>query len=216
MTAETLRQPGTIRRVRALAPELSAGFGVTVALAAIATAGRVVTPVIVQAVLDRGLRGGHAHVGTIERFAGAGALAVLVTAVANVIMNRRLYVATESGLATLRIKTFRHVHDLSALHQAAERRGALVSRVTGDVDTVSIFMQFGGIYLVTAGGQLLVATALMFVYSWQLALLVLVSFAPLAVVGRRLQPRLAAAYGVVRTRVGELLGAIAESVSGRR
>ncbi|MGH3744176.1 MAG: ABC transporter ATP-binding protein [Mycobacteriales bacterium] len=207
-------EPRVIRRVARLAPEFSRGFGVTLALAFVATAGRVITPVIVEAVLDRGLRGGHPHVGLIRELVALGALAVVVTAVANVLMNRRLYVSTESGLATLRIKTFRHIHDLSVLHQQAERRGALVSRVTGDVDTVSIFLQFGGIFLITAGGQLLIATALMFVYSWQLALLVLVSFLPLAYAGRRLQPKLQAAYGLVRVRMGDMLGAIAESVSG--
>ncbi|HEX7355963.1 MAG TPA: ABC transporter ATP-binding protein [Mycobacteriales bacterium] len=216
MTALTIPAPEgrVVRRVARLAPEFSRGFVLTLLLALVATAGRVITPVIVEAVLDRGLRGGHVHTGLIRELVGLGALAVAVTAVANVVMNRRLYVSTESGLATLRIKTFRHVHDLSVLHQQAERRGALVSRVTSDVDTVSIFLQFGGIFLITAGGQLLIATALMFVYSWQLALLVLASFLPLAYVGRVLQPRLQAAYGLVRIRIGEMLGAIAESVSG--
>jgi ATP-binding cassette subfamily B protein len=210
----TAAQPGTVRRVDALVPQFRAGLGVTLALAAAATVGRVVTPVVVQVVLDRGLRGGHAHLGTIRDLVSVGVLAVLVTAGANIVMNARLYRASETGLAHLRVLAFRHIHDLSALHQAAERRGALVSRVTGDIDTVSIFMQFGGIFLITAGGQLLVATALMFVYSWQLALLVLASFGPLGYVGRRAQPRLAAAYGQVRQRVGEMLGAIAESVVG--
>jgi ATP-binding cassette subfamily B protein len=174
----TAAQPGTVRRVDALVPQFRAGLGVTLALAAAATVGRV------QVVLDRGLRGGHAHLGTIRDLVSVGVLAVLVTAGANIVMNARLYRASETGLAHLRVLAFRHIHDLSALHQAAERRGALVSRVTGDIDTVSIFMQFGGIFLITAGGQLLVATALMFVYSWQLALLVLASFGPLGYVGR--------------------------------
>ena len=44
--------------------------------------------------------------------------------------------------------TFRHVHDLSMLHQqASQRRGALVSRVTSDVDQLSNFLQWGGIQL---------------------------------------------------------------------
>ncbi len=205
---------GTVRRIDRLAPQFRAGLLVTLALAVVATAGRVIAPVVVEAVLDHGLRGGHAHVGTIRALVAAGAAAIAVTALANTVMNARLYRASETGLAHLRVLTFRHIHDLSVLHQQAERRGALVSRVTGDIDTVSIFMQFGGIFLVTATGQLLIATVLMFVYSWQLALLVLASFGPLAFVGRRLQPRLSAAYGRVRQRVGEMLGAIAESVVG--
>jgi ABC-type multidrug transport system fused ATPase/permease subunit len=204
----------TFRRVARLAPALTAGWRVTVALALLATLGRIVVPVAVQAVLDDGLSGGHAHLGEIRTYVGLGAAAIALTAVSAMLMNARLFRATESGLAQLRVLTFRHIHDLSMLHQQAERRGGLTSRVTSDVDTVSIFMQFSGIFLVTAGGQLLVATVLMFVYSWQLALLVLASFVPLGLMSKRLQPRLSAAYGLVRRSVGDLLGAVAESVVG--
>ena len=60
-------------------------------------------------------------------------------------MTARLFTTAERGLATLRIKAFRHVHDLPLLTQNTERRGALVSRVTSDVDQVSQFLVFGGI-----------------------------------------------------------------------
>ena len=59
------------------------------------------------------------------------------------------------GLATLRIKAFRHVHDLPVLTQNTERRGALVSRVTSDVDQVSQFLVFGGLLFVVSVGQML-------------------------------------------------------------
>ena len=77
----------------------------------------------------------------------------------------------------LRIKAFRHVHDLPLLTQNTERRGALVSRVTSDVDQVSQFLVFGGLIFVVSVGQVLVATIVMVVYSWQLALVVWVCFA---------------------------------------
>ena len=114
---------------------------------------------------------------------------------------RALYQSTESGLATLRRTAFRHVHDLSVLTQNSERKGALVSRVTSDVDQISTFMQWGGILLIVSTGQLAIATVLMAVYSWQLTLLVWVCFLPL------LRGALAAAaalqaYLKVRERTG--------------
>jgi ABC-type multidrug transport system fused ATPase/permease subunit len=54
----------------------------------------------------------------------------------------------------------------------------------------------------------------MLVYSWQLTLLVYVCFLPLVFAVRFFQRRLAVAYGRARERVGDLLGAIAESVVG--
>ena len=64
------------------------------------------------------------------------------------------------------------MHDLPLLTQNTERRGALVSRVTSDVDQVSQFLVFGGLIFVVSIGQMLVATVLMVVYTWQLALVV--------------------------------------------
>jgi hypothetical protein len=46
-----------------------------------------------------------------------------VTAYANYLTNVRIYRTAENGLAALRVRAFRRVHDLSVLHQAAERRG---------------------------------------------------------------------------------------------
>jgi putative ABC transport system ATP-binding protein len=146
--------------------------------------------------------------------AGVAALGLVVTAVAAFVANRRIFRSAEAGLATLRTKAFRHVHDLSVLSQNTEQRGALVARVTSDVDTVSTFVQWGGLLLLTSVGQIAVATVLMAVYSWPLALLVWVCFLPLFVGFRALQRLVSRAYAQVRERVGEMLGAVSESVVG--
>lgn len=205
----------TLRRGLKLSPEFRAGLAGTLALALVATAGRIVVPVAVQQTMDRGLtaRGGP-DIGFIRIMVLVCAAAVLLTALSAYAMNVRLYRSSESGLAGLRIKAFRHVHDLSMLTQSGERRGALVSRVTSDVDQISNFMQFGGLMFVIAGGQLMVASALMLYYSWPLALLVWASFLPLAFALRRFQRLLSAAYTSVRERVGDLLAAVSESVVG--
>ena len=39
------------------------------------------------------------------------------------------------------------------LHQQAERRGSLVSRVTSDVDQISQFLQWGGVMLLVSIGS---------------------------------------------------------------
>ncbi|HET6151689.1 MAG TPA: ABC transporter ATP-binding protein, partial [Marmoricola sp.] len=118
------------------------------------------------------------------------------------------------GLATLRIKAFRHVHDLPLLTQNTERRGALVSRVTSDVDQVSQFLVFGGVIGIVSVGQVLVATLIMLVYSWQLTIVVWVCFAPLFASLRYFQRRLSDSYAVVRRMVGQMLAVVSEPVVG--
>jgi putative ABC transport system ATP-binding protein len=205
----------TLRRGLRLMPEFRRGLPATFALALVATVGRVVVPVAVQQVLDRGLRGPHGpDLGLVTEFVLLSAVVVLATAVAVFRMNVRLFRTTETALANLRVRAFRHVHDLSVLHQQGERRGSLVSRVTSDVDQLSVFMQWGGVLGLVSVGQLVVATVVMAIYSWQLTLLVLACFIPLGIAVRVFARKLADVYGVVRERVGDVLAAVAESVVG--
>jgi ATP-binding cassette subfamily B protein len=199
----------------ATTPEFREGLGTTLLLALVATAGRIVVPVAVQQTIDHGLnRPGSPDLGLVRLACALATLAVVMTAVANYLMNVRLYRTTEGGLAALRVRAFRRVHDLSVLHQASERRGSLVSRVTSDVDTMSTFMQWGGLLIVVSAAQVLLTTLLMLFWSWQLTILVYACFLPLVLGVRYFQRQLEAAYKVVRERIGELLGAVAESVVG--
>ncbi|MFB4275002.1 ABC transporter ATP-binding protein [Nonomuraea sp. MTCD27] len=220
MTAQSIRRDSdrsamaTIRQGLSLTPEFRKGLAGTLALAVVATIGKIIVPIAVQQTIDRGLKTGTPDLPYITTAVLICAAAVVLTAVAAYAMNVRLYKATESSLATLRVRGFRHVHDLSVLTQNTERRGALVSRVTNDIDQISNFMQWGGLMIIVAFGQLFVATVLMFVYSWQLTLLVWVSFIPLMIALPRFQRLLSRAYTVVRERTGDMLAAVSESVVG--
>ncbi|MGY1679505.1 ABC transporter ATP-binding protein [Geodermatophilus sp. SYSU D01176] len=205
----------TLRRGLRMMPEFRRGLPATFALALVATAGRVVVPIAVQQVIDRGLAGpGGPDLDLVRDVVAVCAVVVVLTVVAVYRMNVRLFRTTETALAGLRVRAFRHVHDLSVLHQQTQRRGSLVSRVTSDVDQLSTFMQWGGVLGVVSLGQLLVATVVMAVYSWQLTLVVLLCFVPLAIAVRFFAARLAVVYGVVRERVGDVLAAVSEAVVG--
>ena len=214
-TGEEISALETIRRGVRFAPELTAGLGVTLLLAMVGTAGRVVVPIAVQQTLDRGLHApGGPDLSYVTRMALLAAVAIAVTGFSSYLMTSRLFTASERGLATLRTKAFRHVHDLPVLTQNTERRGALVSRVTSDVDQISQFLVFGGILGVISIAQVLLATVVMLFYSWQLTVVVWVCFAPLFLSLRYFQRRLSEAYGVVRRSVGAMLSAISEPVVG--
>ncbi len=212
--AEQRSSLGTLAHGLRVAPEFRKGLPTTLGLALLSTAGRVVVPLAVQQTIDHGLSKASPDLQLVRIACGLAFLAVVVTAVANYLMNVRLYRTTEDGLLALRTRAFRRVHDLSVLHQASERRGSLVSRVTGDVDTISTFMQFGGLLIVVSAAQVVLATALMLWWSWQLTIVVYVCMTPLLLSLRVFQKKLQVAYGAVRVRIGELLGAISESVVG--
>ena len=204
-----------LRRGVRLAPAFTKGLGFTLTLAVIATVGRVVIPLTVQQTLDHGIlaKGGPDY-GEVRTMVALSALAVLITAVSAYLMNYRLYTSSERGLAEVRTKAFRHVHDLSLLHQQAEQRGALVSRVTSDIDTVTVFIQQGGMQLFVAAAQVVVVTVVMAIFSWQLTILVWVCFVPMFLVMRKIQGRTGRAYRKVRRRYGKMLGEVSEALVG--
>ncbi len=204
----------TAKRGLSLSPELRRGALFTAALAVIATAGRIIIPVALQQILDRGLSSGGVDMGFVGLMVVVSLIAVMVTAVATSIMHVRLSVTAETALSNLRIRAFRHIHDLSMLHQAAEQRGVLVARVTTDVDQISRFMQFSGLMILVNGGQAILAMMAMAVFSFQLFLVVL-AFMPVVVWSMRwFQKRLAGAYLIVREKVARMLGALAEAIAG--
>ena len=214
-TGESISAWRTIARGVDFSPELKEGIWLTGFFAVLATLGRVVVPIAVQQTLDRGLNGpGGPDTAFMTRMAVLAGVAIVVTSGASYLMTSRLFATAERGLATLRIKAFRHVHDLPLLTQNTERRGALVARVTSDVDQVSQFLVFGGMIAVVSVGQIIVATLIMAYYSWQLTLVVWLCFAPLFLSLRYFQRKLSEAYGVVRSQVGVMLSAISEPVVG--
>ncbi|MFD0558956.1 ABC-type multidrug transport system fused ATPase/permease subunit [Stackebrandtia endophytica] len=205
----------TLKRGLALSPELRTGLAGTLVLAIVSTIGRGVVPVAVQQGVDNGLLApGGPDMQLIATIASAGAVILVITVLAGYYMNVRLFTVSETALASLRTRTFRHIHDLSMLHQQGERRGVLTARVTTDIDQISQFLQFGGIILIVSMGQVIMATVIMAIYSWQLAVVVWLASLPLVFLLRFLQRQLAKAYAIVREKVGIMLGAISEAVVG--
>jgi ATP-binding cassette subfamily B protein len=204
-----------LRRGLRQSPELRSGALYTVALATVGALGSLLLPVLIQQILDNGISGARGP--RLEFIAAACAAAGVLTVIvylAGRATYGRLVERSEEALRHLRVRVFDHIHSLSIAEQTAERRGVFVARVTADVDTLAQFMEWAAISWIT-GSVLMIATlGLMFVYSWQLALITVVSVAPLLVVIRALQRHLLSSYDAVRTRVGETMAEISESVMG--
>jgi ATP-binding cassette subfamily B protein len=203
-----------LRRGLAASPELRRGAVLTLALALLAGGGRVITPVLVQQVIDRRLTGGPVDLPGVLALAGAGVVLVLVTAWAARTTNQRLATASERALFGLRVRAFDHIHALSMAHHTEEQRGALVSRVTSDVETLGQFFRWGGLAWIINSALMLAALVAMVVYDWRLALVAVATVLPLVLVLRVMQRRVVVAWDAFRTRVGESLAAISESIQG--
>lgn len=204
----------TVKDGLALSPELRRGLVGTLLIAIVATAGRVVVPIAIQQIIDGGFSEAGVDMNFVIRNIALALGAVLVTGAATGWMHLRLAKVSETALSGLRIRAFRHIHDLSMLHQASEQRGVLVTRVTSDVDQISRFMQWAGLQLFVNGLQALLAVAVMLSMSIPLGLVVVAMIPLIVVMIRFFQSRLEVAYLIVRERVGQMLALIAETVVG--
>ena len=204
----------TIKRGLSLSPELRRGLAGTIVIALVSTAGRVIVPVAIQQIIDRGLSNGGVDMGFVVRMVGVALVAVLITAGATGWMDLRLARVSETALSGVRIRAFRHIHDLSMLHQASEQRGVLVARVTSDVDQISRFMQWAGLMLIVNSGQALLALVVMLVLSPLLGLVVIALIPLIVVTMWWFQTRLEVAFLTVREKVGRMLALLAETVVG--
>jgi len=206
---------GTIRRGLAEAPILRQGLALTWLLASIAAVGRVVVPVLLQQAIDRGIMAdGGVRVGFVTSLAAVAAGFLVAAGFASRQAIVRLGVRSEQALFDLRRRLVAHVHRLSLADHNEERRGALVARVTSDIETLAQFFQWSGLAWLLNGPLMVLVAAVMFAYDWILALVAIAIAAPLVLVLRVLQRHLVAAYERARTRNGEMLSAVTEVVAG--
>ena len=204
----------TIGRGVQEAPALRTGFGVTLALAMVGAAGRVVIPILVQQAIDHGFADGSVQMDTIYSLAATGLAVIILATVCQRMAVARLGTRSEEALYTLRVRLFEHIHRLSIADHNDERKGALVARVTGDVETLAQFFSWGGLAWLLDGTLMITVAGVMLAYDWLLALVAFATAAPLAFVLNKMQRRLSKAYDEARERNADVLTDVTEVIAG--
>ncbi|MEP7112600.1 MAG: ABC transporter ATP-binding protein [Ilumatobacteraceae bacterium] len=196
------------------APALRRGIGATFGLAMVGSGGRVVVPILVQQAIDRGLQKDKVDVGAVTVLGLIGLVVIIIATIAQRTAVARLGRRSEEALYGLRVRLFEHIHRLSLADHGEERKGALVARVTSDVETLSQFFSWGALAWLLDGTLMVMVAGVMLAYDWMLALVAFATAAPLAIVLRSVQRHLVAAYDKARARNAEVLTAVSEVVSG--
>ena len=201
-------------RAARVAPSLTRGFRLTALLAIIGTAGHLLVPLTVQQLVDRVLEGGAL---VRDEVLLVGAVAVLAAVVAGFASWRamfRLVRAAADGLAELRVAAFRQLHRFSVVETGGDRRGALVARVTSDVETITHFVEWGGVGILVGVAQVVLVLVVMLVLDPLLAVLVVAAALVYALLLGVFQRVLGRAHDRVRARNAETLSAMGEVVAG--
>lgn len=216
MTVE--REPTTfdiIRRGFEISPGFKKATILFVMVGVFEAGGRVAVPVLFQLIIDRGLlTPGGIATHTLTRLLTITVAVILVVTFAALAAELAVLRVAEKALARLRVMVLRRGIDLSLAEHADERRGDLVSRVTGDIDTLARFLDWGAYSWIVDSSVAIGAFAVMYLYSWQLAIVVTLSFAAMLPMIRWIQDRQRRGYARVRDRTGALLGTVSENIGG--
>jgi ATP-binding cassette subfamily B protein len=122
----------------------------------------------------------------------------------------------ETFLRDLRERVFGHLMSLGLDFFETEQTGRLVARMTSDVDALQEMVQVGLIAIVQNLFLLAGALIVVFVMSWQLALVLTIVVPPIYFATRWFQRESSKAYLEVRERIGHNLANLQEGLAGVR
>ena len=207
----------TARRVAVLA-RLARPYRGRAALALVALLAAIATtlapPYLAKVAIDDGIRGGDLELLTIVvgAFLGVGLLNWGASAA-------QLYFTAWVGervLADLRERLFSHLQRLSLGFYERNRAGAVISRLTNDVEALDQLVTEGVTTLLQNSLTLVGSAIILFLLDWRLALAALAVFPLMSIATSIFRRRSARAYASVRERLGSVTATLQEDVSGMR
>ena len=207
----------TARRVSTLARLTAPYKGQTaLALASLlaATATALAPPYLAKLAVDEGIRQDDVSALTIvvALFLAAGTANLLTSAA-------QTYFTGWTGervLADLRNKLFRHLQRLSLGFYERNRAGAIISRITNDVEALDQLVTDGVATLLQSTLFLFGTAVILFFLDWRLALATLAVMPLMAIATKIFRSRSSRAYRAVRERLGTVTATLAEDIGGMR
>jgi putative ABC transport system ATP-binding protein len=200
-------------------PELRTGLGATIVMGLAVAAGRIVIPVVIQRTIDQAITTDvdgvtSVDMGRVITFALIAIAVVLGSAVVAVIARKRMIVNAEAAIYGLRTRAFAQVHRLSLADHVENSGGTFLTRVTSDVQAISRFCEWG-LLTWTVGPMVIFGVFLvMALYSWQLAIIVFITFLPTVPFMKWVQGKQLVAYDRLRSSVSFMVSRANESIIG--
>ena len=177
-------------------------------------ASNLARPIVIQQAIDDGLIGGDGSAIVV-----ASILFLALAFAGYVFQALSTYTVTWVGqqfLRDLRMRLFTHYQRLSMSFFDRESSGKLVARMTADMNALTDVLNNGFLMVVQALFLLLGTVVILFVLSWQLALISLIVLPPLVVATAIFRVYSAQAYEAVRDRISDVLVHMQETFAGMR
>jgi ABC-type multidrug transport system fused ATPase/permease subunit len=207
----------TARRVAVLG-RLTRPYGARTTIAIVALLAAIATslapPYLAKLAIDDGIRAGDlTFLGwVVVAFLGAGLLNWGATAA------QAYYTGWvgERVLTDLRQGLFSHLQRLSLGYYERNRAGAVISRLTNDVEALDRLVTEGVQSLLQNTLTLFGSAIILFILDWRLALATLAVFPLMSIATAIFRRRSSRAYRRVRERLGMVTATLAEDIAGMR
>lgn len=171
-------------------------------------------PIVIQRAIDSGLIDGNR-----DALVVASVVWIALALAAYVLQAVSTYTVAWVGqtfIRDLRVRLFSHLQRQSMSFYDGESSGRLVSRMTADMVALTDVLNYGFVMVVQALLLLFGTVVILFVLSWQLALVSLIVIPPLVVATAIFRVYSARAYEAVRDRIADVLIHMQESFAGMR
>ncbi len=208
---ETRRVMGRV--VRMAAPFRRTAFA-AVGCVVITTSTTLAAPILVRHGIDSGIRVRNLLQLNLSvgLYLALAALAYTFGRMQYVFLNR----TGESFLRELRLKVFAAMQSQSLAFYDRNKAGVLIARMTADIETMGELIQWGLLQFLASGFLVVLALGVLFILSWELALVVLIVFPVIVIASVKFQRDANTAYLSVRERVGQNLGTLQEGIAAVR
>ncbi|VXC05185.1 ATP-binding cassette, subfamily B [Arthrobacter sp. 9AX] len=197
--------------VRPIIPRLLLGLLCALMASVVALA----IPQVLRVLVNESLEAGGA---TEAVWISAGVILVLGIAEAGLVALRRQFVINPatSVETAMRVSLYDHLQDLTVSFHDRWGSGQLLSRAMTDLNFLRRWMAFGAIMLVVTTLTVIIGITVMFVMSWQLALIFLAAAAPIMAYSFRFRTRFSRVARRSQDQAGDLATTVEESVHGIR
>ena len=206
--------PHVTRRLLAYLRPHKRMIAAAIVLVSIGSGANVAGPVLLKLGIDEGIAKGDLD--TLSTIGAIYLLTLFVMWAGTYLQVRISATIGQASLLRLRNDLFAKLNRLSLSYFTRHPLGAVMSRVTNDVDVISEFVTMGVVSLVTDVFILLIIVIMMFVLDFKLALVTLIMLPVMWAASRFFSAKARNAFRDVRSTVGDVYANLQESIDGVR
>lgn len=209
-------QSRTLRALLVYARPYRRLFVGVIALVIIYNLTQVSQPYLVKIAIDRYLLVHHPVLRPVIEIGVAYLGITLIGLGANLIQTRLIAAAGQKIVRNIRVDLFQHIESLSMRYFERHDSGRLLTNVSSDTTRISQFFTQFLLSVIRDGLTILLVLGAMLTLNWKLGLLSALVIPPIVLISVSFRPRLRQSYNATRSRLSQLIGFVAENLTGMR